>query len=160
MIDSLLKNNALSEKTYDVMSFCGGGLKGYYYDTSLVFISSHYGYEAGYTKYNVHFRNDSILKIECIRHIAEWEKHKQHYPKEPYPYKNMTYADTTFVISMAKDTLRLTYLRTKLKTNKIDYPRLDRLINCCKSMQLELEGKQEEAIEIIKKKKQLIILDD
>lgn len=58
-IDSLKHHHQLKSYTNSVMSFCGGGVKGYYDHHQLVYINSTYSAELGYSSLIVYLK-DSV----------------------------------------------------------------------------------------------------
>lgn len=77
-IDAQLANGKLTEKAYPQMSHCGGSLKGYYRNDTLVLIKTDYGGELGSTETSYYIRDSSLLKADRTYKgfipPADWKK--------------------------------------------------------------------------------------
>lgn len=148
-IDAKRKSNKLQSVDYPNMSFCGGSLHGYFEDSVLVYLTSRFGAEAGYSTKKAYFKDGEVVKMIHHQHYAEWEKHAKNFPNDE-GYKNMTYSDTTFYIYTGEHPFMYTYSKQKYISEIVDLKLYDQLINCCHSMKLELEGNRKEAFDLIK----------
>lgn len=137
------------------MSYCGGTLIGYFIDTNLVFITSTYSAEAGYSSKDIYIKNNKPLKIRFHEHSAEWEKYSSKYPNGEgeygSSYEHMTYTDTTYFIYVEQKTMK-TFSKGQYINNKFNDYIYKTCLTCFKSMLLELKEKEEEALEILLRK--------
>lgn len=142
-IDQLRKQGKLKKYFYPNMSFCGGGLYGYYLGDELIYIDATYGADMGYSSKKIYWRNNSIIKIIYHERYAEWGKYQEKYPnhKNIDPSK-MTYTDTTQIIEFDKKIRYQTLFKQKKSTSMIDSLSINRLIECGKTMKKELESEK------------------
>jgi hypothetical protein len=101
-IDKLRTENILLKVSYPNMSFCGGGVDGYYLRGKLVLIEATYSAELGFSSRKMYLKNDTFLKIILHKHIAEWGKYDKNYPPDKYEWdtSKMTYTDTIYLITL------------------------------------------------------------
>lgn len=95
-MDRLLERQLLTKYFYPNMSGCGGGLYGYYKDSTLLIIDATYQAELGFSSRKMYWHNGSIIKINYREHFAEWAKYEVKYPSDKFKWdpSKMTYADT------------------------------------------------------------------
>lgn len=142
-IDQLRKQGKLKKYFYPNMSYCGGGLDGYYLADELMYIDATYGADMGYSSKKIYWRNDSIVKIIYHEHYAEWEKYQEKYPNhENIDPSKMTYTDLTQIIEFDKEIRYQTVFKQKKSTSTIDSLSINRLIECAKTMKKELESEK------------------
>ncbi|WP_299114231.1 hypothetical protein [uncultured Winogradskyella sp.] len=141
-IDSLFDNGILTKKFYPNMSYCGGGLDGYYYKDELKLIDSKYGAELGFSSKKIYWKGDEILKIKYREYFAEWGKYEKNYPPDKVEYdpSKMTYSDTIYESNSLNK-----YEFKKMAENKVvsiivDSTLMKRLTDCGKRMKTELES--------------------
>lgn len=138
-VDSLRQHKKLTKFSYLNMSRCSGGLDGYYFNEQLVYMSSVYGAEAGYSSQDVYLKGDVVYKIRYREHFAEWEKHHQNYPNDE-DYKNMTYSDTLYTVFYSSSPLIYKTAGKKLIKTYRDNKFATDLRNCAVSMRKELSS--------------------
>lgn len=139
-VDSLRHTGTLDKYFYINMSSCGGGLDGFFYNNQLVYISSVYGAEAGYSSKDVYLKGDLVYKIRYREHYAEWEKHHQNFPNDE-DYKNMTYTDTLYTVFYSNSPLIYKTAGKRLVKTYRDSEFAYDLRNCAHSMRKELNSK-------------------
>ena len=122
------------------MSFCGGGLHGYYLDKELVLIDATYQAELGFSSRTMYIAQDNFVKIIYLEHFAEWGKYEKKYPSDKYEFdaKKMTYSDTLYTITLATPTVFKKQAGNKTISNEINQTLVDNLVNCGQEMKNEL----------------------
>lgn len=140
-IDSLKQHHQLKSYTNSVMSFCGGGVKGYYDHHQLVYINSTYSAELGYSSRIVYLKDSVPYKIIYREHFAEWDKHLKKYPNsnDQDIEKRMTYTDTVYTIILSKNTVVTKLSNHKVISHTINQELLKHLLECVQVMRLEIE---------------------
>ncbi|GFD73599.1 hypothetical protein KUL113_30190 [Tenacibaculum sp. KUL113] len=141
-IDSLLNNGILTKKFYPNMSFCGGGLYGFYYNDELKLIDSEYQAELGYSSKKIYWKGNEILKIRYREYFAEWSKYEKNYPpkKVEYDSSKMTYSDTIYEITFGDKYEFKKMAESKIISTKTDSTLIEKLTDCGKRMKAELES--------------------
>ena len=81
-IDSLFDNGILTKKFYPNMTACGGGLYGFYYNDELKLFNSKDHAELEYSRKEVYWAEDQILKIKYREYCAEGGKYEKNDPPE------------------------------------------------------------------------------
>ena len=138
-VDSLRQHKKLTKYSYLNMSRCSGGLDGYYFNEQLVYMSSVYGAETGYSSKDVYLKGDVVYKMRYREHYAEWEKHHQNFPNDE-GFENMTYTDTLYTIFYSSSPLIYQTAGPKLVAILHTFKPLKRLLDCAESMRLELNS--------------------
>lgn len=144
-IDSLrVKKNALKKVAYSNMSFCGGGLTGYYYENHLVFIKAVYQGELGYTEQKVYLIDTIPYKLTYRQHYAEWNKYYSKFPDrdKEFDAAKMTYSDTLYYISFTNPIKVSKTSKKKYIGNKMEKNLVDNIVECIKTMYAELESEK------------------
>jgi hypothetical protein len=141
-IDSLFDNGILTKKFYPNMSFCGGGLYGFYYNDELKLIDSKYQGELGYSSRKIYWNGDEILKIKYREYFAEWGKYEKNYPPEKVEYdpSKMTYSDTIYEITFGDKYKFKKIADNRIISTKTDSTLIEKLTDCGKRMKTELES--------------------
>ncbi|MBN2571135.1 MAG: hypothetical protein JXA68_03325 [Ignavibacteriales bacterium] len=139
-INKLKSENDLIKVFYPNMSACGGGLNGYYQGDKLLFISSTYSAELGYSSKTVYFKDNKTVKIIYREHYAEWGKYEEKYPSDKYEWNpdKMTYSDTLYSISFSSPISFEKSSYDKFIDNQVDYELIKRLTDCTEEMRNEL----------------------
>jgi hypothetical protein len=140
-IDKLRTENKLVKVFYPNMSFCGGGLNGYYLNKQLVLIDATYGAELGYSSRTIYVNQDKFLNVIYREHFAEWGKYEEKYPHDKFKYDptKMTYTDTVYSITLTNPIVFHKIAGNKIISNKLDQSLLDRLLSCGQQMKIELQ---------------------
>lgn len=139
-IDSLFDNGILTKKTYPRMSYCGGGLSGFYFKNELKLIDSKYGAELGFSSKKIYWNGNKMLKIIYREYFAEWGKYEKKYPKDEWDANKMTYSDTIYEITFGKIFELKKISDRKVISTKTDSILIERLTKCGKRMKTELES--------------------
>ncbi|GAB4154407.1 MAG: hypothetical protein Tsb0033_02360 [Winogradskyella sp.] len=144
-IDSLFENGILTKKFYPNMSFCGGGLYGFYYNNELKLIDSKYQAELGYSSRKIYWNGNKILKIKYREFFAEWGKYQKNYPPEKVEYdpSKMTYSDTIYELTFGDRYEFVKMASGKVISTKTDSTLTKKLTDCAKRMKTELESIKE-----------------
>jgi hypothetical protein len=139
-IDKLRAGNKLVKVFYPNMSFCGGGLYGYYLNKKLVLVDATYQAELGFSSKTYYIEHDNYVKIIYREHFAEWGKYEEKYPHDKFDFdpSKMTYTDTIYSIVFANPTIFNKKSKGKTISNKLDQSLIDRLQNCGLEMKAEL----------------------
>lgn len=137
-VDSMKANGYLIGYNYVNMSWCGGGLSGYYAKDSLIFINSVYGREAGYTSQDVYWENGEIVHIVYQEYLPIWAEFEEPSKGENY-FARMTYTDTIYKIDLKENWKQLKISDLDTVSNKLDTTLIERLIECSYEMKRELE---------------------
>ena len=143
-IDSLKAQGKLDGYSYPNMSFCGGGLDGFYYDDELVYIEAPYQGETGYTEQKVYFKDSIIYKIMYREYLPDWDKFHSDSLKaisDDY-YSTMTYTDTLYAVSMTENPIFVKSSNGEIVSNESNSSLLKRLLQCAEKMKLELESEK------------------
>ena len=143
-IDYMYLNNKLTKYIYPMMSYCGGGLNGFYLKEELIYIKSTYGAELGFSSRYVYWNNGKVLRIIYKEHFAEFEKYEKNYPIDKFEFDSskMTYSDTVYTISFGVK------IKFEKKSNEIicsenmDENLIERLVECAVNMKSELENEK------------------
>lgn len=142
--DRLFDQQLLTKYFYPNMSGCGGGLYGYYKDSTLCIIDAVYQGELGFSSRKMYWYDGRIIKINYREHFAEWARYEENYPADKFEWdpNKMTYTDTIYQI-----TLGIKYQMQKMACNKIisekqDSILINRLLNCGFEMKKELENER------------------
>ncbi len=141
-IHQLKAENKLIKVSYPNMSSCGGAVDGYYLDKNLVQISAQYNAELGFTKQEVFFNNDTILRIDYKQNIAEWGKYDQNYPADKYDWDpdKMTYTDTSYIIMFSDPIIFIKWGREqKIVKREVEQKIVNQLRSCAQEMKQELQ---------------------
>jgi hypothetical protein len=150
-VDSLMAKRALQKYFFPNMSFCGGALYGYYYQSKLVYIDATYAGELGFTNTKVYFKDTTVYKIIYRKYVPEWTKFYSKYPNadRKLEEKKMTYTDTTYTLVLSKP-IAITKTARKGYSQAINEGGLSKhLLYCAYEMKKELET---ERTPIFKKK--------
>ncbi|NOS93257.1 MAG: hypothetical protein HOP30_15160 [Cyclobacteriaceae bacterium] len=140
-IDKLVVENKVVRVSLPSMSGCGGALDGYYLNKSLVLVQAVFSGELGFFSQRIYVQHDQFLKLIYREHFAEWEKYYEKYPAEKYELDSakMTYTDTVYSISLTTSTLFRKSASQTIISRKPNQKLIDRMVNCGKSMKLELQ---------------------
>lgn len=143
-IDSLKKEKGLQMHHFSNMSFCGGGLKGYFYKDKLVYIDATYQGELGYSSKQMYLNDTVIYKIRYREHFPEWEKYAKNHPneKEELDPSKMTYTDTLYTIILSEPIRFVKSSNKKIISKKVNFKLVNDLIICGRRMKLELESEK------------------
>ena len=139
-IDQLFEQQLLAKYFYPNMSRCGGGLYGYFMDTSLLIIDATYQAELGFSSQKMYWHNNNIIKIIYREHFAEWTKYEENYPpnKLEWDPSKMTYTDTIYQITLGNEYQMQKVAGSKVISEKQDSILINRLVDCGFEMKNEL----------------------
>jgi hypothetical protein len=130
---------SLTKYFYPSMSFCGGGLYGYYDDTTLVKIDATYGLDQGMSRRIIEYDKEKIIRITFSESYAELDKYRKKYPDDTeFDNKKMTYTNNQVKIDFYPIKRIRTYSNNKPVKNSITQEKIDQLIECAKRMEEEL----------------------
>lgn len=140
-MDRLLEQQLLTKYFYPNMSGCGGGLDGYYKDSTLLIIDATYQAELGFSSRKMYWYNGSIIKIHYREHFAEWAKYEVKYPADKFEWdpSKMTYTDTIYQITLGNEYQIQKMVGSKVISENSDSTLINRLVNCGFEMKEELE---------------------
>lgn len=143
-LDKLIEAKLLAKYFHPNMSSCGGGLYGYYSDTTLLMIDAIYQAELGYSRKKIYWNEDEIIKIIYQEHFAEWRKYQEKFPPKKYEWdpSKMTYTDTVYQITFGKDYQMLKTANKKLVSESPDSRLIERLVDCGFEMRNELKNEK------------------
>lgn len=140
-IDSLLTAGKLEKYLLPDMSFCGGGLTGYYLNGELVFLSATYGAEAGYHSQEFYLMKGEPVKIRNREYNADYNRYRKLYPGDTtFDPAKIPHTDTLWTFVLA--TRRTMYISSGTKilsSGSCDERRLRQLLACFTTMKGELE---------------------
>ena len=142
VIDSLMSNNHLLKLSYPGMSRSGGGLEGFYYKNTLVFINSMYRAELGFTETKYYLSGSNFSEIIYHEHFPESEKYLKKYPLDKFDYdeSKFTYSDTIYQVKLIGDSQFQKKSNGKLISIVTDTVLLKRLIRRGNEMKLDLKS--------------------
>ncbi len=139
--DRLIEEKALTKYFHPNMSRCGGGIDGYYQDSTLLIIDATYQAELGFSSKKIYWNKDDIVKITYREYFAEWGKYEEKYPsgKHEWDPGKMTYTDTVYQMTLGKEYHMQKMADEKLISEQLDSVLVKRLIDCGFEMKNELE---------------------
>jgi len=140
-MDRLFEQKLLTKYFYPNMSGCGGGLYGYYKDSTLLIIDATNRAELGFSSRKVYWHDGNIIKIDYREHFAEWGKYKENYPSDKFEWDpgKMTYTDTIYQITLGDKYQMQKITGSELISEKQDYLLIKILVDCGFEMKKELE---------------------
>lgn len=146
-LDKLMAEKSLSKYSYPDMSGCGGGVYGYYSDSTLLIIDATHKAELGHTRRKIYWSEERPIKITYREHFAEWKRYDEKYPSEKYDWdpSKMTYTDTTYQITLGKEHQMLKMANGKQISKNLNAALANRLIDC--SFEMKGELKREKILE-------------
>lgn len=124
---------------YPNMSSCGGALYGYYDGEELVKIDATYGGELGFSRKTIDYREGKIVRIRYIEHFPEPKYYEEKHQGQTIDLRKIKYCDKRIDIDFYPVEKMRTYMNNKRVKTVISREELDRLIDCSKQMELELE---------------------
>lgn len=141
-VDSLIEINHLVIVEYPDMSFCGGDLKGFYLNDSLIYLSSTVSIELIFRKLNVYFYGGKSIKIHLYEHFPNWDEYYLEFPNGEgeygTDYTSMTYADATSNYYLIKPTVAQTLINDVFVEEKLNNEKHESHLKCIKNMIKEL----------------------
>ena len=141
-IENLHISGTLKKYTYPEMSYCGGGVDGYYKNGELVLIKSVRRGELGFTSKRILLHQSKIIHIKEREYHAVWEKYPEAYVDGKYDDSKMVYTDTTLVVTLGRE---IEFQKEWVDGRKVidfDQVILDRLMDCISRMKQELDEKK------------------
>ena len=140
-MDRLFEQKLLTRYFYPNMSGCGGGLYGYYKDSTLLIIDATYKTELGFSSRKVYWHDGNIIKINYREHFAEWAKYEKNYSSDKFEWdpSKMTYTDTIYQITLGDKYQMQKITGSKLISEKQDSLLIKILVDCGFEMKKELE---------------------
>ncbi len=144
-MDRLFEQQLLTKYFHPNMSGCGGGLYGYYKDSTLLIIDATYQAELGFSRRKMYWRDGNIIKIIYREHFAEWAKYEANYPSDKFEWdpSKMTYTDTVYQIILGNEYQMQKMAESEVTSVKKDSILINRLVNCGFEMKKELESEKE-----------------
>lgn len=142
-IDSLRTHKKLTKIKLSNMSWCGGGVSGYYSKDKLVYISSTYGAEYGYSEKKVYLKDTVSYKIIYHQHFVDWDKYYKTNSDQEIDEKKLHYGDTTYTLLLASPLKITKESGGKLFPTIFNSITEEHLLKCASVMRKELENEVE-----------------
>ncbi len=142
-VDKLVKSGDLDKYFYVNMSFCGGGLYGYYKGDELIFIASVYGGElGGFRAKDVYWRNDTIVQLNYQEYFPNYEAFNEKIPELEYEenLEKMIYSDTSYHLTFGQTFEQVAYCGNTQVIRPLNEEEINYLIECAYSMREELDS--------------------
>jgi hypothetical protein len=138
-VDSLKSHKALVKFHLPNMSVCSGSLTGYYYKNKLVYMSSQYVTELGYSEKQVYLKYSVVYKVRYREHFAKWDEFYEKFEDSEKNASEMNYTDTLYTFVLYNQPKLFKTSGTKFIKTEYDYVLQNRLLDCAIKMTEELK---------------------
>ncbi len=139
-VDSLIVNNSLEKFDLPNMSSCSGSLTGYYFKNDLVYMSSRYGIENGYSEKEMYIKDSVVYKLRYREHYAKEDMFYNKFENiSELDYSKMSYSDTLYTFVLYNEPKMYKTSGPKYIKSVYDYDLQNKLLNCTVSMMKELK---------------------